>query len=79
LEECDPCPAFASYTLAFALQLKKKNTENPQSGARKYFMVYKIFAVLIYSEIVPTRVHVISAAAVGRHACIDMCEVKGLI
>jgi len=30
-EECGPCPVFVSYTLAFALQLRK-NTENPQSG-----------------------------------------------
>jgi len=25
LEECGPCPVFASFTLAFALQLKKKH------------------------------------------------------
>jgi hypothetical protein len=25
LEECWPCPVFANYTLAFALQLKKKH------------------------------------------------------
>jgi hypothetical protein len=24
LEECGPCPVFAGYTLAFALQLRKK-------------------------------------------------------
>jgi hypothetical protein len=24
VEECGPCPVFASYTLAFALQLRKK-------------------------------------------------------
>ena len=24
-EECGPCPVFASYTFAFALQLRKKN------------------------------------------------------
>jgi len=29
-EECGPCPVFASYTLAFALQLRK-STEKPQS------------------------------------------------
>jgi len=29
-EECWPCPVFASYTLAFALQLKK-STEKRQS------------------------------------------------
>jgi hypothetical protein len=25
LEECGPCPVFASYTLAFAVQLRKKH------------------------------------------------------
>ena len=25
LEECGPCPVFASYTLAFSLQLRKKH------------------------------------------------------
>jgi len=30
-EECGPCPVFASYTLAFALQIRK-NTEKPQSS-----------------------------------------------
>ena len=37
-EECRPCPVFASYTLAFALQLRKKQgktsvrVEKSQSG-----------------------------------------------
>jgi len=31
LEECGPCPVFACYTLAFALQLRKKHGK-PQSG-----------------------------------------------
>ena len=37
-EECGPCPVFASYTLAFALQPRKKHgkssvrVEKPQSG-----------------------------------------------
>ena len=30
-EECGPCPVFASFTLEFALQLRK-STEKPQSG-----------------------------------------------
>jgi hypothetical protein len=25
MEECGPCPVFASYTLAFALKLRKKH------------------------------------------------------
>ena len=31
LEECGPCPFFASYTLAFALQLKKKQMQSLQN------------------------------------------------
>jgi uncharacterized integral membrane protein len=26
-EECGPCPVFASYTLAFAIQMRKKHGE----------------------------------------------------
>jgi hypothetical protein len=32
LEECGPCPVFASFTLAFALQLRKKHGKKRQSG-----------------------------------------------
>jgi hypothetical protein len=37
-KKCGPCPVFASFTLAFGLQLRKKHgktsarVENPQSG-----------------------------------------------
>jgi len=31
LEECGPCPVFASYTLAFALQLRKKHGQTSVS------------------------------------------------
>jgi hypothetical protein len=30
--KCGPCPVFAGYNLAFALQLRGKNTEKPQLG-----------------------------------------------
>jgi len=29
VEECGPCPVFASFTLAFALQLRKKHGKTP--------------------------------------------------
>ena len=29
-EDCGPCPVFASYTLAFALQMRKKGNTNRQ-------------------------------------------------
>jgi hypothetical protein len=33
-EECGPCPVFASYTLAFTLQLRKKPGRNLSQGRR---------------------------------------------
>jgi len=41
LEECGPCPVFASYTLAFVLQPREKHgktsvrVEKPQTGPGK--------------------------------------------
>jgi len=32
LEECGPCPVFASFTLAYALQLRKKHGKNLSQG-----------------------------------------------
>ena len=34
LGECWPCPVLASYTLAFALQLRKKARKNLSQGSR---------------------------------------------
>jgi hypothetical protein len=34
-EECWPCPVFAGYTLAFALQLRKKVRKNLSQGSRR--------------------------------------------
>jgi len=34
-EECGPCPVFASYTLAFALQLRKKHGETSVRVAKE--------------------------------------------
>jgi hypothetical protein len=52
VEECGPCPVFASYTLAIALQLRKKHgktsvrMENPQSAWKKYQSAWKkLFSV----------------------------------
>jgi len=35
LEECGPCPVFVCYTLAFALQLKKKHGINLSQVSRR--------------------------------------------
>jgi len=42
-EECRPCPVFASYTLAFALQLRKKQGKTSVMVETEY----KIFACLL--------------------------------
>jgi len=34
-EECGPCPVFASYTLAFALQLRKKHGQTSVRVAKE--------------------------------------------
>ena len=34
--ECEPCPDFASYTLAFALQLRKNNAKFGQGNRRAF-------------------------------------------
>ena len=34
LEECGPCPVFASFTLAFALQLREKARKNLSQGTK---------------------------------------------
>jgi hypothetical protein len=35
-EECGPCPVFAGYTLAFALQLRKKHGKTSVKVAEEY-------------------------------------------
>jgi hypothetical protein len=41
VEECGPCPVFASFTLAFALQLKKKARKNLSQGKKNLSQVKK--------------------------------------
>jgi len=41
VEECGPCPVFASFTLAFALQLKKKHGKNLSQGKKNLSQVKK--------------------------------------
>jgi len=36
LEECGPCPIFAGYILAFALQLRKKHGKTSVRVAKEY-------------------------------------------
>jgi hypothetical protein len=35
VEECGPCPVFASFTLAFALQLRKKHRRSKKAESQK--------------------------------------------
>ena len=39
MEECWPCPVFASFTLAFALQLRKKHGKNLSQGKKNLSQV----------------------------------------
>ena len=41
MEECGPCPVFASFTLAFALQLREKARENLSQGKKNLSQVKK--------------------------------------
>jgi len=36
LEECGPCPVFASYTMEFALQMRKKHGKTSVRVAEEY-------------------------------------------
>ena len=40
MEECEPCPVFASFTLAFALQLRKKHGK-PRQGKKNLSQIKK--------------------------------------
>ena len=42
-EECGPCPVFASYTLAFALQLRKKQGKTSFRVAGELNKLYKTY------------------------------------
>jgi len=48
LEECGPCPVFAGYTLAFALQLRKKHGKTSVRVAEEchLFWFYQITYIL---------------------------------
>jgi len=39
VEECGPCPVFASFTLAFALQLRKKHGKTSGTSQFFYFQI----------------------------------------
>jgi len=41
VEECGPCPVFASFTLAFALQLRKKHGETSVRVRKTSFRIRK--------------------------------------
>jgi hypothetical protein len=41
VEECGPCPVFASFTLAFALQLRKKSGKTTVKGKKNLSQVKK--------------------------------------
>jgi hypothetical protein len=42
-KECEPCPVFVSYTLAFALQLRKKARKTLSQGSRRVSVENRIY------------------------------------
>ena len=67
-EECGPCPVFASYTLAFALQVRKKHEKIAQIvvNFRKRWFLYSRLPLLMHS---------VSAFTVGSRSA----DIQGLI
>jgi len=49
LEECSPCPVFASYTLVFALQLRKKHGKT-----RVIYVSYFLFTLICSTTLFST-------------------------
>ena len=47
LEECGPCPVFASFTLAFALQL---STKHGKPSVRLNIYIYLCIYIYIYTR-----------------------------
>jgi len=50
MEECGPCPVFASFTLAFALQLRKKARKNLSQGKKNLSQVNKYLRQILVQE-----------------------------
>jgi len=55
-EECGPCFVFASYTLAFVLQLRKKHGKTSFSTETPQYMQYGMITCLSVSSLVNRRV-----------------------
>ena len=55
-EECGPCPVFASYTLAFALQLRKmRGKTSVRVAASKNTRVGTLIVATIYLQLIQNR------------------------
>jgi hypothetical protein len=57
LEQCGPCPVFAGYTLAFALQLRKKQEKNLSQDSRRV-PATKLHGVKSQSTVILTAVRI---------------------
>jgi hypothetical protein len=69
VEECGPCPVFASFTLAFALKLRKKHGKNI-SQVKKNLSEYstRITTTLTrYKTYAHTRPHIIKSTPTHIH------------
>jgi hypothetical protein len=57
MEECWPCPVFANYTLAFALQLRKKHGKTSVRVAEEIQIIHIIKAPTHYKIHPYTHTH----------------------
>jgi hypothetical protein len=60
LEECWPCPVFANYTLAFALQLREKHGKTSVRVAKEIHSIHIIKTLTLYKTHPYTRYFEIS-------------------
>jgi hypothetical protein len=57
VEECGPCPVFASFTLAFALQLRKKHIKASVRVRKTSVRLRKTSEYSIHITKTPTHTH----------------------
>jgi len=74
VEECGPCPVFASFTLAFALQLRKKHEKNLSQGKKNLSQVKKnlsqstVYILPKHPRITkPTQTHTLQNPHINTH------------
>jgi len=75
VEECGPCPVFASFTLVFALQLRKKH-EKTSVRVRKPSVTVQYTYYQKHPHITkPSQTHTLQNPLIQTHTCIHTLNV----